>query len=322
MRDSAGFLTMRLMRADLLPLYRFWQPRFWPGWIVIAILRLIVLLPQSARMACGRALGRLAGRFLKTRRHIAEVNLRLCFPELDEEEITALTRRHFESLGMGVVELGMAWWCSDRELEKLITVNGIEHMFRALEDKRGGLMMGGHFAATEISGRALQPLLPPMAAMYRPSDNPMNDQIMRRCRGRSTEQLVTKTGIRTLIKLLRKNYPFWYASDQAFEGKGAALVPFFGQPAMTNTAISQISKVSGTTVIPFFPIRLENGKRYEVNFLPPLENFPSGDAEADALRINKLLEEQIRKMPEQYYWVHRRFKGRPTGHPDPYKKQQ
>ena len=319
MHASAAFLTMQHMDQDFIPLYRYWQPRFWGGWIVLAVLRLIVLLPQSLRMACGRSLGRLAGRLLKTRHDIATTNLRVCFPELNEDEITDLTRRHFESLGMGVIEVGMSWWCSDRELKKLTTVSGIEHVHVALEGGKGVLMLSAHFAITEISGRATQPLLPPMAAMYRPSDNPMNDQIMRLCRARSTEKLVTKTGIRSLIKLLKNNYPFWYAADQAFEGKSAELVKFFGEPAMTNTSISQIARVSGAPVIPLLPARLENGKGYEIKFLPALGSFPSEDSAADALRINQLLEEHIRKLPEQYYWVHRRFKGRPDKYPNPYK---
>jgi KDO2-lipid IV(A) lauroyltransferase len=285
---------------------------------MLGILRLIVLLPQPARMACGRFLGRLAHRLLNSRRDIARRNLEICFPELDEQALTKLTRKNFESLGMGIIELGMAWWCSDRELDKLLTVEGIEHMHAALEKGKGVMMLSGHFATTEISGRALLPLLPPMAAMYRPSDNPMNDQVMRRCRHSSTDELITKDSIRRLLKLLKANHPVWYAADQAYNRKGMVLVPFFGEPATANTSISQLGRVSGAPIVPFFSQRMENGKRYEVRFQPPLDNFPSGDMEADAIRVNTLLEEQIRKAPEQYYWVHRRFKGRPEGYPDLY----
>ena len=306
------------MNANFIPLYHFWQPRYWPGWLVLGILRLIVLLPQPVRMACGRFLGRTAHKFLSSRRYIARRNLEICFPELDEQALTKLTRKNFESLGMGVIELGMAWWCSDRELNKLLTVEGIEHMHTALEKGKGVMMLSGHFATTEISGRALLPLLPPMAAMYRPSDNPMNDQIMRRCRGSSIHELITKDSIRRLLKLLKANHPVWYAADQAYNRKGMVLVPFFGEPATANTSISQLGKVSRAPIVPFFSQRLDNGKHYIVRFQAPLDNFPSGDMEADAIQVNRLLEEQIRKAPEQYYWVHRRFKGRPEGYPDLY----
>ena len=306
------------MNTDFIPLYKFWQPRYWSGWLALGILRLIVLLPQPARMACGRFLGRLAHKLLNSRREISRRNLEICFPELDNATLTDLTRKNFESLGMGVIELGMAWWCSDRELDKLLTVEGIEHMHTALEKGKGVMMLSGHFATTEISGRALLPLLPPMAAMYRPSDNPMNDQVMRRCRGSSIDELITKDSIRRLLKLLKANHPVWYASDQAYNRKGTVLALFFGVPATANTSISQLGKVSGAPIVPFFSQRMENGKHYEVRFQPPLDNFPSGDLEADATRVNGLLEAQIRKAPEQYYWVHRRFKGRPEGYPDLY----
>jgi KDO2-lipid IV(A) lauroyltransferase len=306
------------MTADHIPLYRFWQPRYWPTWLVLALLRLIVWLPHSARMASGRFLGRQACRLLAARRKVARRNLELCFPELDEQQLTKLTVKHFESLGMGVIELGMAWWCSDKEFEKLVTVFGKEHILAALEQNKGAVMYSAHFSATEVAGRAVRSFLPPMAAMYRPSDNPMNDQIMRRCRNASTDELITKSAIRRLLKALKANRPVWYAADQADGRKGTVLVPFFGEPAITNTAISQIAKVSGAPVVPFFPFRMDNGSRYEMHYLPALENFPSGDPAADAILSNKLLEEQIRKAPEQYYWVHRRFKGRPEGYPDPY----
>jgi KDO2-lipid IV(A) lauroyltransferase len=307
-----------VMSNDLIPLYRFWQPRFWTVWLALGILRLIVALPQPARMACGRGLGRVGHKYVAKRRKIARRNLELCFPELSPAELDALTLKHFESLGMSIIELGMAWWCSYEELDKLWTVEGIEHMHAALEKGRGAIMLSGHLAVTEVSGRALLPLLPPMAAMYRPSDNPMNDQIIRRCRGSSVPDLITKTGIRQLIKTLRNNSPVWYAADQAYEGKGAMLVPFFGEPAMTNAAISQIAKVSGAPVLPFMPLRRDNGRSYEIRFLPPLDEFPSESLENDALRVHKILEARIREAPEQYYWVHRRFKGRPEDYPDPY----
>lgn len=306
------------MSTEFIPLYRFWQPRFWPGWLALASMRLIVLLPQPVRMACGRGLGRLMCRLIPTRRHIAYRNLKLCFPELDKQELTDLTKRHFESLGMGMIELGMAWWCSDRQLNKLITVNGIEHMHTALKQGKGTIMLSGHFASAEFTGRAVRPLLPPMAAMYRSSDNPLIDQAMRRCRRASVAELISKTSIRRLLKVLKANQAIWYAADQAYNRKGTVLVPFFGEPATTNTSISQIAKVSGAPVVPFFPLRLDNGRHYEVTFKPPLDNFPSDDPEADAIRVNTLLEEHIREAPEQYYWVHRRFKGRPAGYPDPY----
>ena len=307
------------MGTDKIALYHFWKPRFWPVWIGVALLRLVCLMPQTARMATGRGLGRMVMRLAGSRRRIAEKNIAICFPELDLRARNALTRRHFESIGMGVIELGIAWWAGDDYMNRMMEVRGIEHLQAALRHGNGVLMLGGHFVALEMSGRVLKPFMPPMAAMYRPSNNPLIDQLMRRCRGRSTAELITKRGIRQLLKVLKGNRPVWYAADQAYSRKGSVLVPFFGEPAATNTAVSQIARLSQTSVVPFFPSRIDNGRSYRLEILPALENFPSGDDVADAARLNKVLEELIRKAPEQYYWVHRRFKGRPDGYLDPYK---
>jgi len=299
-------------------LSHFWQPRYWPTWIGVALLRLIVFLPHRGRMAIGRGLGRTIRMLVGNRRQVVTRNLELCFPELSGTERESIEIRHFESLGMGVIELGITCWCSSEEICSLVELRGLEHMHRALEQGNGVLMWSGHFACAEICGLPVQLELPPIAAMYRPSDNPLNDQLMRRCRTRGVKELITKDSVRSLLKALKQKRPVWYAADQAYIGKGTVLVPFFGEPAMTNTAVSQIAKVSKAVVVPFIPLRHDNGNRCIVEFLPPLEGFPSGDIEADALRLNKLLEEQIRRAPEQYYWVHRRFKGRPEAYPDPY----
>lgn len=307
------------MSAGRIPLQRFWQPRYWPTWLGVALLRLIVMLPHGTRLAVGRALGRAMRRLLSSRRHVAHRNLELCFPDMPPAEREALEIRHFESLGMGVIELGITWWCPQSYIERIASLKGMEHVHAALEKGNGVLMWSGHFATAEINGRILAPEVPPIAAMYRPSANGLNDQIMRRCRGKSVSELITKTSVRALIKALKANRPVWYAADQAYNRKGTVLVPFFGEPATTNTAVTQIARVSKTAVVPYLPLRHNNGESYTLEFLPALEDFPGEDAEADAIRLNTLLEEMILRAPEQYFWVHRRFKGRPEGYSDPYK---
>jgi KDO2-lipid IV(A) lauroyltransferase len=219
---------------------------------------------------------------------------------------------------MGVIELGMTWWCDDAELSAMTEVHGVEHVRDALARGHGCLLLSAHFSSSEITGRTLARLVPPMCAMYRPSNNPFTDQIMRRARGQTVNELIAKDSIRELLKALRRNAIVWYAADQAYSRRGTALATFFGEPAMTNTATSQIAKVSGAPVVPYFPLRIDGGRSYRFDILPALQDFPTDDADADAQRINKLLEERIRIAPEQYYWVHRRFKGRPDHLPDPY----
>ena len=306
------------MSTETRPLASFWQPRYWPTWVGVGLLRLIVWLPQSARMAVGRALGRIVFRLLSARRHITERNLELCFPDLSVEDRAGLAKRHFESLGLGVIELGMSWWCSDAEIRRLCEGTGTEHLLQALEAGKGAILLSAHFSSLEITGRHLCQSVPPLAAMYRPSKNVLNDQIMRRIRLRSVVELITKDSIRALLKTLKENKTVWYAADQAYDRRGTVLADFFGEPATTNTATSQIAKISGAAIIPYFPVRLENGKGYRYDILPPLEDFPGESTQADAERLNRLVEERILIAPEQYYWVHRRFKGRPEGFPNPY----
>jgi len=306
------------MQSGLIPLSRFWRPRYWLTWLGLGVLRLIVMLPQRARMAVGRWLGRRAWGLLGSRRRIVATNIRLCFPELAASQQEQLAREHFESLGMGVIELGMAWWCSTDELTRLTEIEGFENVQAALAGERGVLLHSGHFAAIEVSGAVMKPRLPAMAAMYRPSKNMLNDQIMRRIRGRAAPELIAKTGIKQLLRALKQSRLVWYAADQAYSRKGTVVVPFFGEPATTNTSVSQIARVSKAPVVPFHSMRLADASGYRIRFWPALENFPDSDEAVDAERLNKLLEEQIRKAPAQYYWVHRRFKGRPEPYPDPY----
>jgi len=301
-------------------MYRFWQPRYWPLWAGVLVLRILILLPYRQRLALGRLLGRLALRLIPARRNIAAVNLRLCFPELDEEEIQTLLRKHFESLGMGIFELAMSWWCNDAEVAKLTRIDGLDNLTEALQDGNGVVLLSGHFAATELTGRVVRLSIPRIAALYRPMKNPLIDEFMRRGRRRVSDDLIPKDAMRQLIRALKQGLPVWYASDQSYNRKYSVLVPFFGEPAMTNAALTPIARIGKARVLPYFPRRLADGSGYHAEIMPALENFPSDDPEADAIRINNLLEEKIRLAPEQYYWVHRRFKGRPDDYPDPYAK--
>jgi KDO2-lipid IV(A) lauroyltransferase len=155
--------------------------------------------------------------------------------------------------------------------------------------------------------------------MYRPHRNRLLDEAFRRGRLRSASQVIAKDNVRGMIRCLKRNGVVWYAPDQSYRGKQSELVEFFGAPAMTNVATSQLAKLTGSAVVPYFPRRLADNAGYEMVFGPPLENFPGDDPVADTRRLNQLLEEHIRTCPEQYYWVHRKFKDRPEPYPDIYR---
>lgn len=301
-------------------LLAFWQPRYWPLWLGAGLLRVLIVLPFRVQLVLGAGLGRLLFLLLPARRRIAAVNLRLCFAELDERERAALLRRHFASLGIGFFELGMAWWASDRRIRSLVQFDGLDNLRDALRGGRGALVLSGHFSGTEITGRALRLEIATLGGLYRPNRNPLLDEFLRRARLRSLQVIIPKDSMRGLLRALKQGIAVWFAPDQSYRRQYSVLVPFFGEPAMTNSALTQIARLSGAPVVPYFPHRLEDGSGYRVRILPPLEDFPSGDIEADARRVVALLEERIRAAPGQYYWVHRRFKGRPADYPDPYRE--
>jgi len=303
---------------ELMPLYRFWQPRYWGLWLAVLMLRLVTLLPFRWQMRIGQALGRLAMPFVPKRRRIAEVNLRLCFPQLDEDAIEGLVREHFESIGMSIIEMGLAWFVSAGRARKLVEIIGYENLEREIAQGHPVILLSGHFPGNEIVGIAARQRIECMGAMYRSTNNLLADQIIRRGRQRSLAYLIPKEGLRQLLKVLKSGVPVWYASDQAYDRKNSALVPFFGVPAMTNCALTQIARMSNARVVPFLPSRRADLSGYDARVLPPLENFPTDDPVADALLVHRVLEEHIREAPAQYYWLHRRFKNRPPPLPNVY----
>jgi KDO2-lipid IV(A) lauroyltransferase len=300
------------------PLYRFWQPRYWGIWVCLTLLRINALLPYRLQMAEGRALGSLLYHLLHSRRRVAAANLALCFPEHTPADRQQLLHDHFGSLGTTVIEHGLAWWASDALVRKLVDLRGKENLDRAMAGGRGVILLTGHFGAQEFSGRAFGLSCPTAAGFYRPNRNPMIDELFKRVRKKSAPVLIPKDALRRVVRTLRSGMPVWYAPDQSYRRAQSALIPFFDEPAMTSTGLSELVRLGNAVVVPLFPTRLPDGRGYQLDILPALEDFPGPSPEEDARRVNALLEAHIRTVPEQYYWLHRRFKGRPEGFPDPY----
>lgn len=304
---------------DSQPLYRFWQPRYWGIWLGLAIFRCNALLPYRVQVAEGRALGWLLYHALGSRRRIAATNLKLCFPEMPPTDRQQLLREHFASLGLTLLEHGLAWWCSESLVHRLVDLRGREHLTQAMAGGRGVILLTGHFGAQEFTGRAFGLAFPNTVGFYRPSRNPMIDEILKRTRRRSAPILIPKKELRRVVRALRGGSVVWYAPDQSYRGAQSALIPFLGEPAMTTTALSELVRLGNAAVVPLLPTRLPDGQGYRLEIRPTLENFPGASPEDDVRRVNAILEAHIRTVPEQYYWLHRRFKGRPAGYPDPYR---
>lgn len=294
----------------------FRHPYYWPTWLGIGLLRLCTVLPYRPMMALGRLLGRLAMPFAGTRRRIVETNLRLCFPELDASARRDLARRHFEAVGMAAMDFAIAWWWSDQRLYPWVEFQGREHIEAAIARGNGVIFLTAHFTSVEISGRLLADICPALP-MYRPNANPLLEAIMVRNRERHVERTIPRNDVRLMLRTLKEGKGVWFAPDQNFGAKGGVFAPFFGIQASSNSSLSRFAGMSGAAVVPFLVLRRPGGG-YLMLAEPALENFPSGDNVADAAAYNAITEGWIRQAPEQYNWLHRRFKKRPPGEPPLY----
>jgi len=306
-----------MKRQQRKPLYHYWTPNYWPAWIGFAFLRASCYLPYAWQIGVGKAIGRLAHRVGAERRAIARRNIELCFPELTTQERNKLAREHFEALGVSIMELGLSRWASDKKMTSLTSIIGLHHIQDTLDQGYGVLMVSAHFTALEVCGRAICLHTPAIDAVYRRFRSGLMTEFLATTREITTRKMIEKNDLKGMIRSLREGTILWYAPDQSYDGKQSALVPFFGVPAMTNTATSTLAKLGKAKALPFFPRRLPEGG-YEILILAPIEDFPSDDAIADTEKFVALLEEQIRRCPEQYYWVHRKFKRRPEPLPDVY----
>jgi KDO2-lipid IV(A) lauroyltransferase len=295
------------------PPFKALHPRYWPVWLGIAILRIMVFLPFRIQFATGASLGRLLYRYGRRRRHIASVNLALCFPDLSDAEREKILVQHFESLGIALFEAGLAWWASNKRLEKLVSgISGLEHVRAALASGRGVIMLTAHFTCLEIGGRLFGIYLP-FQALYRTHENPALQYLIQKYRNMHLGKAIPRENIRAMLKTLKDGKAVWYLQDQNFGHKNKVFVPFFGVEAATTPATSRMARFSNAVVIPCFARRNEDYSGYQLTILPPLDDFPGEDDVQDTARIARIIEQEVRKSPAQYLWSHRRFKDRPEG---------
>ena len=291
----------------------FLHPRYWLLWLgIIFLWTTTQILPYRWQMALGKGLGHLLMLFVPKRRKIARRNLELCFPDMSEAEREELLTKNIESTGMALFELAIGWWWSDKRLEKIMTFKGREHVQKANAEGKGTLLFAMHSLTLEIGVR-LYGLREPGMGVYRPHDNPVLEYLQVRGRSRSSKGMISKFKIKDAIRAMRAGENMWYTSDQDYGRDGAVFVPFFAvKEAATITGGSTMVRLSKAVVLPFLCLRNPDGSGYTMEIQPPLENFPSGDDRADAIRTNKIIEKNIMRAPEQYMWLHRRFKTRPV----------
>lgn len=298
----------------------FLAPRYWGTWLALGLLRLLIVPPYRWQVRIGAALGRLLYLVGRRRRRITETNIARAFPQLDPAARRHLVKQTFRAAGIALPETALAWWGRDEDLAPLVHFEGMQYLEAALAEGKGVLLLGGHFSSIEISAR-LMALRHRCYAMYRPHENPLFEAVIKRSRERHLAGLVARDDMRKMIRTLRQGEVVWYAPDQDFGRRRSVFAPFFGIQTATLVMTSKLAKVSGAPVLPFISRRTEGERGYRIIIRPPLADFPSGDDIADATRVNAVLEEQVRQAPEQYLWLHRRFKTRPEGEPPFYAKR-
>jgi KDO2-lipid IV(A) lauroyltransferase len=287
--------------------------------LIVALLWLLHWLPLAVLARLGVGLGAVLRTLARSRRHIVAVNLRLCFPEKTESERDALLRAHFAVLGRSLLEHGILWWASPERIRRLIRVEGLPAFNALMASGKPVIVLAPHFIGLDAAGTRLA-LEHNSVSIYSKQKDAVFDRWLKHGRGRFGDQLLLPrdASVRSTVRALRSGRPFFYLPDMDYGRKDSIFVPFFGVPAATITGLSRLAALAGAVVVPCVSRMLPDGEGYVIELGQAWENFPTADVEADTRRMNAWLEGIIRTMPEQYYWVHRRFKTRPEGELRPY----
>ncbi|MEM7206526.1 MAG: lipid A biosynthesis lauroyl acyltransferase [Pseudomonadota bacterium] len=282
--------------------------KFWPVWMLLGLLWLFAQLPYAAQMWLGRRIGELLGAMHGSRRQIAQTNINLCFPELTVNARRKILRDQFRALGMGVFEMGALWFYNRDKLRRRVRVTGLEHLQQAQALGKGVIVLQAHFTTLEL-GANLLALEYTMDANYDPPKNALYAAFLLHQRKRNFVEMIDNRSVRRLARRLREGHAIWYSPDQYVKPKrGGVATQFFARDTKTTDATSRIAKLTGAAVVPFLPVRTSKHGHYELRLLPALNDFPGEDTVADTQRINDLFEAHIREFPQQYFWVHKRFK--------------
>lgn len=294
------------------------HPRYWLTWCGIGLLWLVVQLPYPVLYRLGCGMGRLAMRLMKRRVRIAHRNLELCFPQMPEQERQEMVKKNFESVGMGLMETGMAWFWPDSRINRWVDVTGMDNTKMHFAEGKGILLIGVHFLTLELGARVFGMHIPGIG-VYRPNDNPLLDWLQTWGRLRSNKTMIDRKDLKGMVRALKSGDVVWYAPDHDYGPRSSVFVPFFAvEQTATTTGTWMLAKMSKACLVPFVPRRKPDGKGYELIMLEGETTPPLETAEETAAWMNKVVERCILMAPEQYMWLHRRFKTRPDGVPSRY----
>jgi KDO2-lipid IV(A) lauroyltransferase len=287
--------------------------------LIVALLWLLHWLPLSIQAPIGRSLGLLLYWIILPRRRVVHTNLRLCFPDLSEAERRALAREHFALAGRSLIERGLAWFAPEARVRRIVRVEGEEILARLIAQRQPVIMLTPHFLGLDLGGTRLAASFD-CVSIYARQRDPVIDHWLFHGRSRFGSQVLLRRdeSVRASIKAMKEMRPFYYLPDMDNGIEDSIFSPFFGVQAATLSALPRLSRLGGAVVVTCVTRMLPGGQGYVVTLSEPWTDFPSGDVEADVHRMNAAIEDLVRTMPAQYYWVHRRFKTRPPGEPKVY----
>lgn len=289
----------------------FLLPHHWLTWLGVIVLYTISWLPYKLQLFLGRVVGKVLYRLGSKRKNFAMKNLALCFPEMPPQERVRMIKKNFENTGIALFETGMGWWWPNWRIKRKIAFKGLEHIEKSQAEGKGILLLSMHYLSIEFCCTAIGNKHP-MVVFYRPHNNPLMEFFQFRGRGRANKYMLGKRDVKGLMKALRDGESCVYFPDQDYGRNRSLFVPFFAvEKAATTTGTLIFARQKNTESIIVTPKRNEDGSGYTVEFSSPLVNFPSGDDEADVIRVNQEMEKSILRQPDQYMWLHRRFKTRP-----------
>ena len=279
-------------------------------------MRIGVFIPFNFQVLIGKTIGKLLYLFMHRLRSTAYSNISHCFPDKKQNQVNLLVKRHFEAIGVSFFETANAYYGSDKKIRKLLTITNENFFQDALKEEGGIILLCSHFMPLMLGSRALL-INHTIANIYRPQNNKLFDRIMVRGYKKNGAVMIKSTDTRSIIKAINNSLPIWYAPDQDLGKNNSVFAPFFGIQTATASATARLAKNNNTRVIPYSFIRTKKG--YTMSFEKPIANYPSNDPIQDATIVNQILEKQIVKSPEQYLWIHRRFKTRPNDEKNFYK---
>ncbi len=295
----------------------FLHPKYWLTWLGFGLIWIVTRMPHQVRIAAGSFIGLLGYYFASRRRHIIDINFDLCFPEMRAGQRRHLIRRTFRSTGISLIETALVWLRDPYEFRHMVTICGLENLTRALDEGKGVILLGMHLSTLDFCGAILSTYIG-FDVMYRRNKNKLLEAIMTRGRTHNYPKAIQRDDVRAVVKSLKLGQIVWYGPDQDYGRKHSIFAPFFNVEAASITATSRIARMTGSPVVVFTHYRKADDSGYEIFLSKPLDNYPGDDERENATRINRVVEDAILRSPEQYWWLHRRFKTQPPGKARPY----